>query len=65
MDDLRVLRPTTFLRVSENIPDILSFIQQILNNHHAYITKDGVFFDTQSFNTYGKLAPRAEINSEV
>nr|XP_025730390.1 probable cysteine--tRNA ligase, mitochondrial isoform X2 [Callorhinus ursinus] len=57
MAALKVLPPTVYLRVTENIPQIISFIEGIIANGHAYPTAQGnVYFDLQSRgDKYGKL----------
>uniref|UniRef100_A0A452VAS1 cysteine--tRNA ligase n=1 Tax=Ursus maritimus TaxID=29073 RepID=A0A452VAS1_URSMA len=57
MAALKVLPPTVYLRVTENIPQIISFIEGIIANRHAYSTAQGnVYFDLQSIgDKYGKL----------
>nr|XP_036880718.1 probable cysteine--tRNA ligase, mitochondrial isoform X4 [Manis javanica] len=57
MAALKVLPPTVYLRVTENIPQIISFIQGIIANGHAYPTARGnVYFDLQSRgDDYGRL----------
>ncbi|XP_060755487.1 probable cysteine--tRNA ligase, mitochondrial [Neoarius graeffei] len=54
---LKVLPPTVYMRVTENIPQIVAFIEGIIRNGHAYTTSQGdVYFDTQSIGRrYGKL----------
>uniref|UniRef100_A0A8C0DS87 cysteine--tRNA ligase n=1 Tax=Balaenoptera musculus TaxID=9771 RepID=A0A8C0DS87_BALMU len=57
MAALKVLPPTVYLRVTENIPQIIAFIERIIANGHAYPTSKGnVYFDLQSRgDRYGKL----------
>ncbi|XP_054831088.1 probable cysteine--tRNA ligase, mitochondrial [Eublepharis macularius] len=57
MKALKVLPPTISVRVTENIPQIIAFIQQIVNSGHGYATSKGnVYFDICSWgDRYGKL----------
>ncbi|CAH2223508.1 probable cysteine--tRNA ligase, mitochondrial isoform X1 [Pelobates cultripes] len=57
MAELKVLPPTVYMRVTEHIPQIISFIQQIIANGHAYATPQGnVYFDIESIGErYGKF----------
>ncbi|XP_007937113.1 probable cysteine--tRNA ligase, mitochondrial [Orycteropus afer afer] len=61
MASLKVLPPTVYLRVTENIPQIISFIEGIIANGHAYSTlKGNVYFDLKSRGgKYGKLVGTA------
>ncbi|XP_008105205.1 probable cysteine--tRNA ligase, mitochondrial isoform X2 [Anolis carolinensis] len=58
MAALKVLPPTVYMRVTENIPQIISFIQKIIASRHGYATSKGnVYFDVRSRGErYGKLA---------
>ncbi|XP_073205950.1 probable cysteine--tRNA ligase, mitochondrial isoform X2 [Lepidochelys kempii] len=58
MAALKVLPPTVYMRVTENIPQIISFIERIMASGHAYATSKGdVYFDVKSRgDRYGKLA---------
>lgn len=50
MSKLNIKLPNTIIRVSEIIPKIVQYIQQIIYNGFAYITNDGsVYFDTNSY----------------
>ncbi|KAK3510793.1 hypothetical protein QTP70_022707 [Hemibagrus guttatus] len=53
-----VLPPAVYMRVTEQIPQIVAFIEGIIRNGHAYTTSQGdVYFDTRSIGSrYGKLA---------
>ncbi|KAG2735449.1 hypothetical protein G9P44_001663 [Scheffersomyces stipitis] len=63
MARLNVLPSTVTTRVSEYIPDIIEFIDKIIENGFGYPTKDGsVYFDTAKFENdpnhdYAKLQP--------
>ncbi|XP_062866590.1 probable cysteine--tRNA ligase, mitochondrial [Trichomycterus rosablanca] len=54
---LKVLPPAVYMRVTENLPQIIAFIEGIIRNGRAYVTSQGdVFFDTHSIGSrYGKL----------
>ena len=58
MTSLCVLRPNHEPRVTDNIDQIISMIQRILDNKKAYINDSHVLFDVTSFNEYGKLSNR-------
>lgn len=57
MASLKVLPPTVYMRVTENIPQIISFIKTIIANGQAYATSQGnVYFDVNSWRErYGVL----------
>lgn len=38
---LNVLPPTVLTRVSEYIPEIIAYVEKIIDNGYGYITKDG------------------------
>lgn len=58
MQSLSVLRPNHEPRVTDNIDQIISMIQRILDNKNAYINENHILFDITSFNQYGKLSNR-------
>ena len=58
MNNLCVLRPDHEPRVTDNIAQIISMIQKILDNKNAYISDGHVLFDVTSFRQYGKLSNR-------
>ena len=58
MTSLGVLRPNHEPRVTDNIDQIISMIQRILENKKAYINDSHVLFDVTSFDEYGKLSNR-------
>lgn len=63
MARLNVLPPNVTTRVSEYIPDIIDYVDKIVENGFAYKTGDGsIYFDTAKFendsaHVYAKLQP--------
>ena len=82
-EDMRALRvkpPTTLTRVSEYVPEIVSFVQGIIDRGYGYATESGsVYFDTKAFDgaegegkaaedwqhSYAKLQPWSKGNKEL
>lgn len=51
MSRLRNLPADTITRVTEYVPEIAQFVEQIVNNGYGYATEDGsVYFDTRAFD---------------
>lgn len=80
MDDmarLRVKPPTTLTRVTDYVPEIVTFVEKILANGFAYATPDGnVWFNKAAFDgstikggdmkhEYAKLAPWSRGNKAL
>lgn len=58
-DDMRRLNclpPTFEPRVTDNIPEIISFIAELIEKGHAYEVDGDVYFDISSFPAYGVLS---------
>ena len=56
---LMVEKPTIQSKATECIPDMIEFIQKLIDSGHAYSTEYGdVFFKVSSFPEYGKLSKR-------
>ncbi|KAG1666508.1 putative cysteine--tRNA ligase, mitochondrial [Nymphon striatum] len=62
MSTLKVLPPTVKSRVTEHIPEILTFISQLIEGSFAYVTEDGsVYFDVAKYDNYGKLSQNEQV----
>lgn len=55
MKDLNIETPEHICPATSVIPDIIKFVQDILDNGFGYITKNGVYFDTSKYPHYGEL----------
>ncbi len=59
MRELDVDEPTVWLKATENIGNIISFIEDLIAKGHAYAAPNGdVYFDVDTFPAYGQLSGR-------
>lgn len=74
MDRLHILRPDTITRVSEYVPEIVKFVQQIVDNGFAYEGGGSIWFDVTKFegaegdgfrHEYAKLQPGSKGNKKL
>ena len=56
MEALNVLPVHAAPRASSAIPDIRKFIQAVLDEGHAYVSGDSVYFDVNTFDTFGAVS---------
>ncbi|XP_005111467.1 cysteine--tRNA ligase, cytoplasmic [Aplysia californica] len=64
MAALNVLPADVLTRVSDYVPEVVTFIQKIIDNGFAYESNGSVYFDTKAFDAapnhfYAKLLPEA------
>ncbi|KAJ4473883.1 tRNA synthetases class I (C) catalytic domain-containing protein [Lentinula aciculospora] len=62
MHRLNVRDPDTLTRVTEYMPEIITFVEKIIGNGYAYESGGSVYFDTKAFDDapshdYAKLEP--------
>jgi len=61
MKSLNIEIPDIITRVSEYVPEIITFIEGLVSNGFAYVANNSVYFDTESYVNagfeYGKLEP--------
>ncbi|KAI0358609.1 hypothetical protein OH77DRAFT_1421018 [Trametes cingulata] len=70
MRRLRVRDPDTLTRVTEYVPEIVSFVEGIIKNGYGYEVDGSVYFDTRAFDkaddhSYAKLEPWSKGNREL
>lgn len=73
LDDMKRLNvglPEVITRVSEYVPEIVSFTEGIIKNGYAYVSNGSVYFDVTKYNsdpnhTYAKLEPTSVENKEL
>lgn len=58
MKQLNCLSPQYEPRVTETIPEIITFIQGLVEKGHAYDSNGSVYFSVESFDQYCKLSKR-------
>ena len=67
MKDLSILPPDVLTRVTEYVPEIVSFIEVLVKKKYAYESRGSVYFTTNLFHStdmhqYAKLMPEAATN---
>jgi len=56
MELLNVHAVSLYVRATDVIPEIISFVQQLLDKGIAYVTSDGVYLEVSQLSDYGRLA---------
>ncbi len=57
IQELNIIKPTVFPRVTRHIPEIIKMTKILLKKGYAYIEKDNsVYFDISKFKNYGELS---------
>uniref|UniRef100_H2ZQZ8 Cysteine--tRNA ligase, cytoplasmic n=1 Tax=Ciona savignyi TaxID=51511 RepID=H2ZQZ8_CIOSA len=64
MDALNVAPPDVLTRVSEYVPEIVAYVEQIIKNGYAYESNGSVYFSVSQFDSsndhfYARLVPEA------
>jgi cysteinyl-tRNA synthetase len=58
MDKLNVLKAEFYPRVTQMIPEIISFVRSLVEKGYAYEVDGDVYFSVAKFKDYGKLSKR-------
>ncbi len=74
IDSLNIDRPELIPHATDNIPEMIGFVEGLWKNGFAYETSDGIYYDISKFPEYGKLSrlnldeqqagARVEVNEE-
>jgi cysteinyl-tRNA synthetase len=56
LKNLGISRADSEPRATENIPDMVKHIENLINKDYAYVTDSGVYFSVRKFKEYGKLS---------
>ncbi|XP_075227508.1 cysteine--tRNA ligase-like protein, mitochondrial [Lycorma delicatula] len=63
LENLGILMPTLFARVTDYIPNIIDFIKKIIAEGYAYITPSGsVYFQTSKYERYNRFGSASDEN---
>jgi cysteinyl-tRNA synthetase len=60
MDRLNVRKADAFTYVTDYIPQIIAFVQALVDKGHAYVVDGDVYFYVPSYPDYGRLSGRTE-----
>ena len=71
---LNISKPEIIAKATEHIPDMIDYVQTLLEKGYGYEISDGIYYDISKFADYGKLSrinldeqlsgARVEVNSE-
>ena len=56
IDKLNITRPTIIAKATDHIPDMIQYVQKIVDNGYAYETSTGLYFDISKLERYGILS---------
>ena len=56
IDALNVGRPEIIAKATDHLPEMIAFVQGLLEKGYAYEISDGIYFDIGKFPGYGKLS---------
>lgn len=53
---LNIGKPEVIAKATEHIPEMIAYVQELLDKGYAYEIDDGIYFDISKFPEYGKLS---------
>lgn len=74
VEELNIEKPEIIPKATEHIPEMIEFVQGLIEKGYGYEISDGIYFDVSKFKDYGKLSgikledqwagARVEVNRE-
>ena len=65
MTALNCLSPTDEPKATDFIPQMVSMIEQIIDNGNAYVAEKNVWFSVESIGGYGALSGRSLVSNDL
>ena len=56
LNKLNIRRPDIIAKATEHIPEMIEYVQRIMENGYAYETSNGIYFDISKLPSYGILS---------
>ena len=63
LEKLNIRKPDIIAKATEHIPEMIEYVQKIIDNGFAYKTSTGVYFDVTKLPSYGMLS-RKKLDGE-
>ena len=63
LEKLNIRKPDIIAKATEHIPEMIEYVQKIIDNGFAYETSTGVYFDVTKLPSYGMLS-RKKLDGE-
>jgi len=57
-DRLNIKRATEHPKATDNIPEMIELIKDLIDKNYAYASKNGIYFSVSKFKEYGKLSKK-------
>lgn len=58
IEKLNIKKPDVIAKATEHIPEMIEYVQQIMDNGYAYETSSGLYFDISKLPSYGMLSEK-------
>ena len=62
---LNIERPEVIAKATDHIPEMLSFVEGLVEKGYGYETSDGIYFDISKFPSYGKLSGNSHLDDNI